>query len=172
MQVRHRVRLVALSLMVLCGLDGLAHAQSVTAQSAAQAPAVQVDGAWVRATVKGQQATGGFMDLTSPQAVTLVGFESKVAKRAELHEMVMDGDVMRMRAIDNLALPAGTKVSLKPGGHHLMLVDLKQSLSDGSVIPVTLLIKGADGKVTKQTVQVPVRAQQMAHPHGEHHHAH
>ena len=61
--------------------------------------------------------------------------------------------MMRMRAIDNLALPAGTKVSLKPGGHHLMLVDLKQSLSDGSVIPVTLLIKGADGKVTKQTVQ-------------------
>ena len=80
--------------MVLCGLDGVAHAQSVTAQSAAQAPAVQIDGAWVRATVKGQQATGGFwrMDLTSPSTRHPGGFESKVAKRAELHEMVMDGD--------------------------------------------------------------------------------
>ena len=61
-----------------------------------------------------------------------------MAKRAELHEMVMDGDVMRMRAIDNLSFASlGTRVSLKPGGHHLMLVDLSSRFPDGSVIPVT-----------------------------------
>ena len=54
-----------------------------------------------------------------------MGFETKAAKHAELHEMAMDGDVMRMRAIDALPLPAGVTVSLKPGAHHLMLMDLR-----------------------------------------------
>lgn len=131
---------------------------------------VQVDGAWIRATVKGQQVTGGFMDLTSAQALTLVGFESPIARRAELHEMAMDGDVMRMRQIDALALPAGATVSLKPGGHHLMLTGLKQPLSEGDTVPLTLLLKGADGKVVKQVLSVPVKAPLMAHPHADHGH--
>ena len=152
---------------------GAAQAATVAATEAASS-SVQVANAWIRATVKGQQATGGFMDLTSTQAVSLVGFETKAAKHAELHEMAMDGDVMRMRAIDALPLPAGVTVSLKPGAHHLMLMDLKRPLVAGDSVSLTLLIKGADGKVRKQEVAVPVSAPQMVPtPRSPHqHHAH
>lgn len=152
------------SLLVLAGVASgwgvWAHAASPVTAEAVQG-SVQVSNAWVRATVKGQQATGGFMDLTSVQASTLVGFETKVSKHAQLHEMVMDGDVMRMRAIDALPLPAGVTVSLKPGAHHLMLMDLKRNLVEGESVLLTLLIKGADGKVRKQTVSVAVKAPHM-----------
>lgn len=147
---------------------------ATTVASEALSGNVQVANAWIRATVKGQQATGGFMDLTSAQAVTLVGFETQVAKYAELHEMAMDGDVMRMRAIDALPLPAGVTVSLKPGAHHLMLTELKRPLVEGESVSLTLLIKGEDGKVRKQKVSVEVKAPQMVPtPRSPHqHHAH
>lgn len=148
-----------------------------SADSSKQA-AVTVSDAWIRASVSGQQATGGFMDLTAAQAMTLVGFESPVAAQAELHEMAMDGDVMRMRAIDSLALPANQTVSLKPGGHHLMLMGLKKTLTAGQSVDLTLLLKSTDGKVVKHTVKVPVKAQSpmmgggggMHHHHHHHHH--
>lgn len=147
---------------------------ATTAATEAASSSVQVTNAWIRATVKGQQATGGFMDLTSVQAATLTGFETKVAKHAELHEMAMDGDVMRMRAVDALPLPAGVTVSLKPGAHHLMLTDLKRPLVEGESVALTLLIKGEDGKVRKQKVSVEVKAPQMVPtPRSPHqHHAH
>lgn len=129
---------------------------------------VKVEDAWIRATTAGQKVTGGFMNLTSTQSMTLVGFETPVAKHAELHEMAMQGDVMRMRAIDALPLPAGTVVSLKPGAHHMMLTDLTRPLTEGDNVSVTLLLKGADGQLRKQVVSIPVKAPQMAHPHSGH----
>ncbi len=164
------VRMVAAAGLLSASLtvQAAASAPVAAASVAAKQGVVQVEGAWIRATVKGQQATGGFMDLTSSQALTLVGFETQVAKHAELHEMAMEGDVMRMRAIDALPLPAGTTVSLKPGAHHLMLTDLKRPLSEGESVSVTLLLKGDDGKVRKQVVSVPVKAMRMAHPHSDH----
>jgi periplasmic copper chaperone A len=124
--------------------------------SAPQVADVQVSQAWIRQAVKGQSGTGGFMRLISTQGATLVGFDSPVAK-AELHEMAMDGNVMRMRPIDALTLPAGRPVDLKPGSYHLMLVGLKKPLKVGEMVPVTLKLKGSDGKVTTQRLQVPVR---------------
>lgn len=138
-------------------------------------PVVAVSEAWVRATVAGQQATGGFMDLTAAQSTALVGFETKVAAQSELHEMAMEGDVMRMRAIESLPLPAGQTVSLKPGAHHLMLMGLKKPLTVGQNLDLTLLLKGEDGKVTKQTIKVPVKAQSPmmgGGGGGMHHHHH
>ncbi|MBP7484191.1 MAG: copper chaperone PCu(A)C [Aquabacterium sp.] len=159
--------------VVASAWGGAAYAASPVVTEAAQG-SVQVSNAWIRATVKGQQATGGFMDLTSVQSATLLGFETKLSKHAELHEMVMDGDVMRMRAIEALPLPAGVTVSLKPGAHHLMLTDLKRPLVEGESVALTLLIKGEDGKVRKQTVSVAVKAPQMVPtPRTPHqHHAH
>lgn len=125
-------------------------------KAAPQGP-VQVSGAWIRATVKGQSGTGGFMQLTSSQALTLTGFASTVAASAELHEMRMDGDTMRMRAIEALPLPPKQQVSLRPGGHHLMLMGLKQPLKDGDAVNLTLLLKAEDGRAIKQDVVVPVR---------------
>lgn len=160
-------------LLALSGGTYAADTAAPVTASAARQGWVQVEAAWIRASVKGQQATGGFMDLTSSQPLTLVGFETKVAKHAELHEMAMEGDVMRMRALHALPLPAGVTVSLKPGAHHLMLTDLKQPLKEGQSVSLTLLLKSPDGKVRKQVVSVPVKAPMLAQPHSPHeHHAH
>ncbi len=123
---------------------------------AQQAATVKVEGAWARATVAGQKGTGAFMKVTAPQAMKLVGVSSPVAGVAELHEMKMDGDVMRMRAVPAIALPAGVGVQLQPGGHHLMLMDLKAPLLKDSQIPVTLVFQNAQGQTLQQQVSVPV----------------
>jgi copper(I)-binding protein len=122
----------------------------------AQAPAVQVDGAWARATVQGQRGTGAFMSLTAKDATRLVGVSTPVAGVAEVHEMKMEGDVMKMRAVPSLELPAGKKVEFKPGGYHVMLMDLKAPLAKDSTIPVTLLFKDAKGVESRLDLKLPV----------------
>ncbi len=117
---------------------------------------VEAQGAWARASVQGQMATGAFMKLTARQATRLVGVSSPAAAVAEVHEMRMEGDVMRMRAIPALALPAGVPVELKPGGYHLMLLDLKAPLQPGTAVPVTLTFRDASGKDSKLELSVPV----------------
>lgn len=141
-----------------------APAQGHGHHQAPRASLVKVEDAWVRATVPGQSGTGGFMKLTATQALTLEGFSSKVAKHAELHEMAMEEGVMRMRSIDGLPLPAGETVALKPGagGHHLMLMGLRQPLKDGDQVELTLQLRSADGKHLKQVVKLPVRRVQAA----------
>jgi len=137
------------------------------------AQTVEVKDAWARATVPGQKATGAFMTLTAKGASRLVGVTSPVAGVAEVHEMKMDGDVMQMRAVaGGLALPAGQAVELKPGGYHLMLMDLKAPLKKDSTIPVTLVFKDAKGVETRTDVTVPVSmaAPAAAMGHGEHKH--
>ena len=126
--------------------------------AAAQTAAVKVEGAWARATVQGQKASGAFMSLTAKEATQLVGVSSPVAGVAEVHEMKMDGDIMRMRAAPAVDLPAGKKVDLKSGGYHVMLMDLKAPLALGSSVPVTLLFKDAKGVESKVELKVPVSA--------------
>lgn len=129
---------------------------SPAASAPAMAGPVTVEGAWVRATVKGQTATGGFMTLRARQNLTLVGLRSPQAPHAELHEMAMDGDIMRMRAVETLPLPAGKDVALRPGGHHLMLMGLTAPLGAGQLVTLELLLKDEQGKALVQTIQVPV----------------
>ena len=107
--------------------------------------AVKVEQAWVRPSVPGQQGTGGYMKLTAREGRRLVGAESPVAGVAEVHEMKMDGNVMTMRAAGAIDLPAGRTVELKPGGLHLMLMDLKQPLAAGTSVPLTLVLKDSRG---------------------------
>ena len=131
---------------VLLSLSGHLYAQNV-----------DVKDAWVRTSVQGQKATGAFMQLTASQPTTLVGVASPVAGVAEVHEMKMDGDVMRMRALPNgLALPAGKTVALTPGGYHVMLMDLKATLPKDSTIPLTLTFKNAKGEQSQVELKVPV----------------
>ena len=123
----------------------------------ALAQGVQVTDAWARATVQGQKASGVFMTLQSPSAATLVAVESPVAGVTEVHEMRMDGNVMQMRALKGgLALPASQAVALKPGGYHVMLMDLKTPLQKDTTIPLTLVLRDAKGVQTKTEVKVPV----------------
>ena len=133
--------------------------------SMAQAPAsaeVAVEGAWARASVSGQKATGAFMRLTAPQSLRLVSAQSPVAGVTELHEMKMDGDVMKMRAVPVLPLPAGQTVELKPGGYHVMLMDLKMPLVQGTSVPLTLVFQDAQGTEFRQELQVPVASRAMS----------
>ena len=118
---------------------------AMTVSLAAQAQ-VTVKDAWVRATVAQQKATGAFMQLQSAQDAKLISAQSPVAGVVEVHEMAMDGGVMKMRAVPSLALPAGKAVELKPGGYHVMLMDLKGQVKDGDTVPVTLVVEGKDGK--------------------------
>ena len=125
---------------------------------------VVVANPWVRGTVAGQKTTGAFMELKSATDASLVGAASPVAGIVEVHEMKMEGGVMRMNAVDKLALPAGKAVELKPGGYHVMLMDLTRTLKEGDTVPVTLTFEDKAGK--KQTVEVkaPVRGLAAAAP--------
>ncbi len=127
---------------------------------------VDISDPWVRATVPQQMATGAFMQITSPEGGKLVKASSPVAGVVEVHEMSMDNGVMKMRAIANgLELPAGKAVELKPGGYHVMLMDLKQQVKEGEEVPLTLVFEGADGKTTEQSINAPVRAMNAGRPH-------
>ena len=125
-------------------------------QSVKAAGPVQVQGAWVRATVAGQTSTGAFMRITATGGAKLVGVSSPVAGVAEVHEMKMEGDIMRMRAVPVLDLPAGQTVRFKPGGYHVMLMDLKQSLPKDSQVPMTLRFQDAKGNETRLEFTLPV----------------
>ncbi len=118
---------------------------------AKEASALKVEEAWVRGTVDGQRATGAFMTLTAAVPMRLVSASSAVAGVVEVHEMRMEGDIMRMRPLKYLELPAGKAVELKPGGYHLMLLDLRRSLKAGDGVPIRLQLEH-NGK--RQTVQV------------------
>ena len=145
-------------------MAGAAHAQ------------VTVQDAWVRATVPQQKATGAFMRLTAAQDARLVSANSPVAGVTEVHEMKLVDNVMKMRPLPALDLPAGQAVELKPGGYHIMLLDLKQPVAQGSTVPLTLVFEAKDGQRTTQELQAPVRAVSataapaMGHgkPHGGH----
>lgn len=123
---------------------------------------VSVQNPWVRATVPQQQATGAFFNITSAQAARLVQVQSPVSDLVEIHEMQMQGNVMKMRAVSGVDLPAGKAVEFKPGGYHVMLLNLKQQAKEGSAVPLTLVVEviGKDGVKKRETVLVsaPVRA--------------
>ena len=124
----------------------------------AQTAAVKVEGAWARAMVRGQASSGAYMSLTAKDGTRLVGVTSPAVGVAEVHEMRMDGDIMKMRAAPVLDLPAGKKVELKPGGYHVMLMDLNAPLILGSSLPLTLLFKDSKGVESKLELKLPVAA--------------
>lgn len=133
-------------------------ASALLVSLAAQAQ-VKVDDPWVRATVAPQKTTGAFMQLTSAKPVKVVAASSPLAAVVEIHEMKMEGGVMKMRAVDALPLPAGQPVALKPGSYHVMLMGLKAPIQAGESVPLTLTVEGED----KQRSQVEIQAQARAH---------
>ena len=139
-------------------LAGLTLCTLLADPALAQVADVQVEGAWARASVPGQKGTGAFMKLTAAQGARLVNASSPAAGVTEVHEMKLDGDVMRMRAVPVLDLPAGKAVELKPGGFHIMLLDLKAPLAKDSTVPLTLTFKDAKGVESKLELTVPVAA--------------
>ena len=113
---------------------------------------VTVNGAWVRATVPGQNIAGAYLKITSASTAYLVGGSSPVAKAVELHQMSLENNVMKMRPLTRLELPAGTPVELKPGSYHLMLIDIAHPLAKGERVPIKLMVEDKSGR--RQTVDV------------------
>lgn len=136
---------------------GSAAAQPVPGQANVNVN-VNVSNAWVRTTIPGQQSTGAFMSLRAPTAMKLVAVSTPAAGIVEVHEMKMDGDIMRMREILQLELPAGKTVDLQPGGLHVMLMDLKQPFAKDTRVPFTLTFKDAKGVDSQLNVSLPVAA--------------
>ncbi|MEW6413643.1 MAG: copper chaperone PCu(A)C [Pseudomonadota bacterium] len=127
---------------------------------------VSVADAWARATMPGQKVSGAYMKLTADADAKLIGASSPAVPRVEMHEMKMDGEVMRMREVRAIDLPRGKTVSLEPGGYHIMLMNLARPIAAGEVIPLTLTIESG-GK--RQTVEVKAEARM---PGGMQHHQH
>lgn len=127
---------------------------------------VTVSAPWVRATVPQQTASGAFMQLRSAAAARLVAVSSPVARSAELHKMEMSGQMMKMREVDGIDLPAGQAVNLASGGFHIMLVGLKRQLKEGENVPLSLVIERTGGKRETIAVNAPVKALTFAAPHG------
>ena len=142
--------------------------------------AVDVRDAWARTTVAGQAATGVFARIAAPSGARLVGGSSPVAGTVEIHEMKMDGNIMRMRQLEQgLELPRGEAVELRPGGYHIMLMGLKQPLAAGTQLPLVLRFVDAEGRAGTRELQVPVMtapagsaATGSGHEHHHHHHHH
>ena len=141
--------------------------------TAAQAQTTVKD-PWARATVAQQKASGAFMQLQSAKGGKLVSASSPVAGVVEIHEMAMEGNVMKMRAVPSLDLPAGKAVDLKPGGYHVMLMDLKKPLAAGDTVPLTLVVESAGQRETvevKATVR-PLSGASAPADKGHHGHKH
>ena len=139
------------------GVSGLANAQN------AKVGSVQIENAYTRATVPGQQVAGGFMKIENKGAADqLVSASSPVAGEVQLHEMAMDGNVMKMRQVKDIAVPAGGAVELKPGGLHLMFMNIKAPLTAGETVPVKLKF----AKAGEVEVKMPVNAMGAGAGHG------
>ncbi|MGE8319511.1 MAG: copper chaperone PCu(A)C [Comamonas sp.] len=134
----------------------------------ANVAAIDAGDPWARATVPGQSGSGIFMTLQAPLGGSLVAVKTPAAGIAEVHEMKMEDNVMRMRPIAKLDLPARQPVQLTPGGFHIMLMQLKQPLTAGQSIPLTLTVEDAKGQRRERTIDVPVRAATAAAPAGGH----
>ena len=140
--------LVTLSLLITA-FGGNSHAQT------AKVGSLQIEGAYTRATVPGQMAAGGFMKIENKGAADqLISASSPIAGEVQLHEMSMDGQVMKMRQVKDIPVPVGGVVELKPGGLHLMFMNIKAPLAAGETVPVKLKF----AKAGEVEVKMPVNA--------------
>ena len=147
-----------------------AAALALASTAALAQPALRVDHTWARATVPGQPAAGGYLTVTNPgpAADRLLSVQADVSSSVELHSMSMDGDIMRMRQVDGVDVPAGGSVELKPGGLHVMFIGLKAPLKAGTAFPVTLNFARA-GAVKATMAVKDAGAASEGHAHGHKH---
>lgn len=134
----------------------------------AVADEVQVKDAWSRATAPGQEVGMVGMVITSQKDARLIAVSSPVSASTEIHSMTMDNGVMKMRQLENLALPAKEAVTLGMEGNHLMLIDLKHALKAGEEIPLTLTVQFGDK--SKKKVKVIAITKPLVEEHNHHHH--
>jgi copper(I)-binding protein len=150
---------------LLLALPLLAAPLTVSAQTI-EAGALRLENPWTRAANAGGQG-GGFLVIRNTGAAPdrLLSATSPAAQRMELHTHIREGDVMRMRPVADIPVPANGSATLQPGGLHLMLIGLTQPLAAGQSVPVTLRFERA-GEVTIQLAVQAAGARQPGHGHG------
>lgn len=151
-----------LNALIFAAIGGLS-------MQAAEAANVSVTDVWARATMPGQKVSGAYMKIRSDTDARLVGASSPAVPRVEVHEMKMDGDVMRMREVKAIELPGGKTVSLEPGGFHIMLMNLSKPIAAGDVIPLKLVVESGG---RQQTVEVKAEARAPVGSGATQHHHH
>ena len=137
------------------------------------ADAVRVEGAWSRATAPGQDTAMMDMTITSEQTAKLISIVSPACKEVEMHSMTHANGMMKMREVEYIDLPAGTRVSLGASGYHLMLIGLKAPLKVGDSVPVLLNIGTGNKQMLKVEATAVVKSLSEVMPmpdEGMHHH--
>jgi copper(I)-binding protein len=127
---------------------------------------VEVEKPWIRATAPGVKIAAGYLTVRnkSPSPDRLVGGSSPVAARVETHVHIKDGEILRMREVKGYDIPASGSFELRPGGAHLMLVDLKGPLKGGDKVPVVLKFERA-GEVKVDFEVRPLGGGSTEHKH-------
>lgn len=143
---------------------------AMSAAVSAHADEVKVSDAWARATAPGQDSAMVQLVITSKKDGKLMAVSSKDAQTAELHSMVHEGGMMKMRQVDAIELPAGKAVDLGAAGYHLMLIGLKKPLKEGARSEVVLTVRLAGGKEEKVKVNAEVRPLVETAQHEHMHH--
>lgn len=159
-----RTGAAALALVALsaCGQNAEQTADAPAAEQAATAP-IAIEGGWAAVTPNGASVAGGYAVIAnaSDSADRLLSASSPRAARVEIHEMVMSGDVMQMRAMESVEIPAGGSLTLQPGGAHFMFIDITAPFVEGESVPLTLTFANAGAVET--TLPVRPRTQPSAH---------
>ena len=148
-------------LVATIGLSCTAYAEKVKVGS------IEIEHAYTRATVPGQKVGGGFMKIENKGAAdTLVSATSPISGEVQLHEMTMDGNVMKMRQVKNIVLPAGGTIELKPGGLHIMFMNIQTPLKAGESVPVKLKFAKAGDVEVKMPVDAMGAKRSQSSQHG------
>ena len=131
---------------------------------------ISIDHPWSRATVAGIPNGAAYFVLKNNGDADdrLLSASSPVANKAELHTHLKDGEVMRMRQVDDVVVPAGGSATFEPGGLHVMLMGLKAPLEQGSSFPLTLVFDKA-GSVSVDVTVDRMGGTKDAHGHDQHH---
>jgi uncharacterized protein YcnI/copper(I)-binding protein len=156
--------------LVAGGGDAHAHHGVMAAPAGTNIGDLTISGAFTRATLPNAPVAGGFLTLinTGAQDDILIAVETPMAREGQIHEMAMDGDVMKMRQLrDGLLIPAGETVVLEPGGYHMMFMGLTGPIAEGDAVPVTLTFERA-GTITLDLIAAGSAADAPAEDHSAH----
>ena len=157
-----------LPLFAAVALSALSMVTAFAEHAMVKAGSLEISNSWTRATLPGQPAGGGFVIIKNngAEADRLLSASSPLTPMVQVHEMKMEGDVMKMAELkDGLEIPAGAKVELKPGGFHIMFMGLKDQVKEGDVVKVTLKFEKAGEVVIDMPAQAP-DAKAMGHDQG------
>ncbi len=141
-------RLQSACILMFLTFVGMAHAE------------VTISEAWVRASNPGQSVGAAYVTFNSPQTMRLISVKTERAERVELHSMTMDNGVMKMRRLDEIAIPENQAVALAPGGLHLMLFGFKQPFKADEEVTFKFKFKDSKGLVVEQIATLPVKSPQ------------